>query len=262
MKISFKAETNRDVLLHLGIIVALLVLLVLGFFYAYLPYTTNHGQTVAVPDLRGMHISEVEKFLSERDLEYVIDDSTYDPRAKPLTVNTQDPAPNANVKQGRKIFLTINAKNPPMVKMPKLINRSLANAQSELEGAGLLLGTTSYVPDLQINMVLKQQLAGKDIVEGTPIPKGSRIDLVIGDGLGQQEFDVPNLVGMPFEEVQTTLAGNGLQLGTFVYQQGPDSLQNVVVKQKPTPGSKIRTGDMVDVWIIGTDPQKSAPAND
>lgn len=254
MKISFKAETPRDVLLHLAIILAMGILLVLSFFYLYLPYVTNHGQTVAVPDLRGMHVDQVKEYLSERDLEFIVDDSTFDPAAQPLTVASQDPAPNAKVKQGRKIFLTINRRFPPMVKMPKLINRSLPNAQRELESYGLLMAKPTYVPDMQVNMVLKQLLNGKEIAEGTPIPKGSRIELVIGDGLGNQELDVPELLGKPLEEVATILGGSGLQLGTVIYSPGNDSLQNTVIKQRPEIGTKIRVGDVVDVWIRGTDP--------
>ncbi len=262
MKISFKAESKRDVALHLGIIISIFVLFVLAFFYIYLPYTTNHGQTVSVPDLKGMPLEKVDEFLSDRDLEYIVDDSTYDPRAQPLTVHSQDPAPNAKVKQGRKIFLTINAKNPPMVKMPKLINRSFTNAQSELESYGLLFGKAVYKPDIQVNMVLEQRYKGQEIAEGSPVPKGSVIDLVVGDGLGNQEFDMPDLRGKPFEEIQTILGGSGLQLGSIIYQPQPDSSQNIILRQKPAEGSKVRVGDVVDVWIRGSDPAQSLPASD
>lgn len=262
MKISFRAESKRDVLLHLGIVFAVFILIILSFFYLYLPFTTNHGQTVTVPDLKGMTLEQVEDYLSERDLEYIVDDSTYDPKAQPLTVYTQDPASGATVKQGRKIFLTINAKNPPLVKMPKLINRSFVNAQGELESYGLQLGKAEYRPDIQVNMVLEQRYNGQLIAEGTPVPKGAKIDLVIGDGVGKQEFDMPSLVGMPFEEIQSTLAGNGLQIGSILYVNQPDSTQNVVVKHKPAAATKVRVGDAVDIWIRGQDPSTSTPSND
>jgi beta-lactam-binding protein with PASTA domain len=209
-----------------------------------------------------MSLEQVKEFLSKRDLEFIVDDSTYDPRAKPLTVHSQDPAPNAKVKQGRKIFLTVNAMMPPMVKMPKLINRSFTNAQSELESYGLILGKPEYVPDLQVNMVLKQKINGVEIAEGTPLPKGSVITLTIGDGLGNLESPAPDLKGKPFEEIQTILGAAGLQLGIIMYQDQPDSSQNIVLKQRPAPGSMVRVGDAIDVWIRGKDPSQSATSAD
>jgi beta-lactam-binding protein with PASTA domain len=94
------------------------------------------------------------------------------------------------------------------------------------------------------------------------VPKGSVISLVVGDGLGNQEFEMPDLRGKPFEEIQTILGGSGLQLGSTIYISQPDSAQNIVLKQKPTQGAKVRVGDVIDVWIRGTDPTQSPSAAD
>jgi beta-lactam-binding protein with PASTA domain len=146
--------------------------------------------------------------------------------------------------------------------MPNLLNRSLINAQGELESYGLLLGKIEYVPDLQQNAVLKQRVNGRDVAEGAEVPKGSRIDLVVGDGLGNQEFEVPNLIGKPQEEASLLLSGSGLQVGSVIFEEHADTTQGLVIKQKPAAGTKIRVGDVVDIWVIGTDPAKSAPAVD
>jgi len=256
MKISLKAQNKRDVLLHLLLVICLGIILLLVFFYLYLPFTTNHNQTVTVPNLVGMNLKEVEDYLKERELDFVIEDSVYKPDAKPLTVSAQFPYPDGKVKKGRKIFLSIYSLKPPIVKMPKLVGRSLVNAQTELENAGLRLGKVDYKPDIQQNAVLEQIYNGAAIVEGADIPKGSKVDLVVADGLGTQEFDVPDLKGLLLEEAELNVNGSNLQLGVVVYDPTSTDTPGVVFKQKPEAGegNKIRAGSVIDIWVSGEDP--------
>jgi beta-lactam-binding protein with PASTA domain len=247
----FRAETTRDVFLHILIAILVAAILLVGFFNLYLPYTTNHGQTITVPNLVGMHKDQLESFLKERDLEFQIDDSVYHAGALAFLVFQQYPLPGSKVKQNRKIYLSINSKNPPLVKMPALLNRSFENARRELESFGLIPGEITYVPDLQQNAVLKQNYQGREIKEGELIAKGSKIDLVIGDGLGTKELDVPDLAGMPLDEAILVLQGSNLQKGTVIAEEKPGMADNTVIRQKPEAGSKIREGDVVDIWIAG-----------
>jgi len=246
--------SKREILLHLLLIFGVGLLLILSFFYVYLPYTTHHGQTITVPNLVGKHMNELPDFLEVRELDFKIDDSSFVPNAAPFTVYQQYPLAGSQVKQFRKIYVSIYAKNPPSVIMPNLVNRSLINAQRELESFGLLLGNLQYVPDIQQNAVLKQQVNGLDIKAGVSIAKGTKIDLLVGDGYGIQEFEVPNLAGKPLDEATIVLQGSGLQIGVIIYEKNEDMPEGAIVKQKPSPGVKIRVGDVVDVWVSGNDP--------
>ncbi len=259
----FRAESKRDVYLHLLIVVLTGAVLVVGFFNIYLPFTTNHGQTITVPNLQGMHRDQLEEFLEARDLEFQLDDSLYHAGAQPYLVFQQYPLPGAKVKQGRKIYVSINSKTPPLVKMPNLLNRSFLNAQRELENSGLRMGATKLIPDLQFNAVLKQQVGGKDIPPGTQISKGTYIDLVIGDGLSNRELDVPNLTGLPLDEAIVLLQGSGLQKGSVIAQEDASVPVNSVIRQKPEAGSRIKEGDVVDIWISGNEvPKPEEPTDD
>src|SRR5690606_5035633 len=120
-------------------------------------------------------------------------------------VMKQYPLAGAQVKENRKIFISLNAVNPPNVRMPKLIDSSVKNAQLVLRSFGLELGEITYKPDLAANAVLEQLHKGKPIEEGAYIAKGSKIDLVVGDGKGNTEFTIPNLMGMDLETAQFTI---------------------------------------------------------
>jgi eukaryotic-like serine/threonine-protein kinase len=214
---------------------------------------TQHGQTITVPDLSGKKMADVQRLLDSRKLEYKIIDSSYSAKVKPLTVIDQNPKPGSKVKEERTVYLTINAKTPPKVKMPDLRDASLKQAQIELESYGLRVGKLTYKPDLALNAVLDQQVRGKSIAPGSMIAKGTRIDLVVGDGLGQTDIDVPNLVGLTLDEAKFVLEGVGLNLGAVVPDNTVGTSQNdaVVYRQVPEndPGNKIKQGEPVDVFI-------------
>lgn len=247
-----RAETRRDIFLHLIIVILTGAVLIVGFFNVYLPYTTNHGETITVPNLQGMYKDQLEVFLGDRDLEFQIDDSAYHTGAQPFLVFQQYPLPGTKVKQNRKIYVSINSRNPPLVKMPQFIQRQLNNAQRELENNGLIQGQIILVPDLAFNSVLKQQINGKDIAAGTLIPKGTRIDFVVGDGLSNRQLDVPDLANMPLDEAITLLQGSGLQKGSVISETSTTVQANHVIRQKPEAGTKIREGDVVDIWVSGS----------
>lgn len=266
----FKVNSVKDVLVHLAIIVLLVVIVLVLFFYVYLPSTTNHGETVTVPDLEGIHLDDIDEFLTKRNLRYeILKDSGYTAEYAPFTILNQHPAPGSKVKESRKVFLTLNALNPPKVKMPNLVDGSVKNAQLVLQSYGLERGNIKYVPDLAQNAVLEQNYEGKSIEAGTFIPKGSKIDLVVGDGLGNTVLEVPDVNGMDLEEAEFIIVGSGLKLGSILFQDaqqaGKDArevLDNavpgeryVVVKQNPTSERKVRIGVEVDIWLKVQDNQ-------
>lgn len=255
-----KSDTWLDLVKHLVVITLVSLLLLFLFFFVYLPVTTNHGETIVVPKVTGMQLTDLEDYLDERDLAYFVDDSSYSASTRPGTVLTQEPKPGEKVKEGRKIYISVAMKNPPVIKMPKLTDGSVKNAQMILNSYDLVVGKITLVPDLRQNAVLKQEVGGKEIKPGDPITKGTRVDLTVGDGLGNQEFPVPNVVGMPADEATTLLAGQGLQIGETFYQ-APEAGQTpgTVVKQRPEASSSatIRSGQLVDLWVAGEEPLKS-----
>ena len=120
------------ILINLAAVLILALALVLAFFFIYLPSTTNHGETITVPDLKGMNYNQLDNFLTSRNLRYEVTDSSFSGEFPPLAVLRQEPRAGSKVKENRKIYLWLNAENPPEVKMPRLIDGSVKNAQMVL----------------------------------------------------------------------------------------------------------------------------------
>jgi hypothetical protein len=82
----YSTNTKTDVLIHLAIIVSIILVLFFGFFFVYLPWSTNHGDAVKVPNLKGLSMDAAEDLLDEADLDYEISDSVFVSGAEPLSI--------------------------------------------------------------------------------------------------------------------------------------------------------------------------------
>ena len=259
-----------DLFKHLGMAITALILIILFVFYIYLPFTTNHGESLTVPNLEGIALEELEEYLEERDLRYEVEaDSGYSAKYAPLVVLKQFPKANAKVKENRKIYVTLNATTAPVVKMPNLIDKSLKNAQLELRSLGLTLGAIRYKSAFALNTILGQFYNGKPIAEGSEVPKGSKIDFDVRDGQGNQTFQMMDLSDMELEEAIFVMRGYGLKLGDVFYEKEGNiqkenregvveidtnpALPGRIFKQSPTSKRKARIGMEIDIWVVEVD---------
>jgi eukaryotic-like serine/threonine-protein kinase len=235
----------------INITIALTLLIAIGFFaFRYLDKLTMHNEMIEVPDLSGISVKELEEYLSKQNLSYVIVDSVYDMKKQKSTVLDQDPPPFEKVKYNRTIYLTVNASSPPKIKMPNLLNQSLRVAVAKLESYGLMMGQKKYVPYYAKNNVMKQLADGKEIEPGALINKGSEIDLVVGDGLSNEQIEVPNLINMRRNEALAVLSSSALNIGAEVYDETVnDSAQARVYKQIPEAFNKISLGTSIDLFF-------------
>ncbi|WP_284652914.1 PASTA domain-containing protein [Flavobacterium terrisoli] len=152
-------------------------------FFHWITYTTNHGQEITVPDLAKLSAEQAEEKLDALDLDYIILDTVdFRPEFPKLTIVEQEPKAGAKVKEGRKIYIKINASKYTMVTVPDLIEKTYRQAVPTLEAVGLLEGTITYKPYLGKDMVLEVRMNGKKLKAGDKVLKSSKIDLVLGDG--------------------------------------------------------------------------------
>lgn len=260
-KFDLRANTPTALLMNFVLALLLAATLTVSFFYIYLPLTTNHGESITVPDLEGLTLQQAESFLKERELRYIVTDSSYNPKLPPLAIISQDPVKNSKVKVNRRIHLVVNATRPPMEQVPNIIDNSVKQADQLLESYGFKRGDITYVPDIASNAVLRvfhngKEITRKQLEQGFFLPKGSKIDLQVGDGLGNMTFDLPNLVGKPLAEVQFLLHGMGLDAGNIIYEAANGRELGIVIRQKPAyePGKKVKIGEVIDLWVTGDEP--------
>ncbi len=217
----------------------------------FLDLYTHHGRTITVPDLEGYQVEEAAGKVSANRLRYVVNDSIYDQDREPGSVAWHNPDPGTEVKRNRTIYLTKVAILPEMIEMPDLTDLSRRQAITILETHGLNVGQLSYQPDIARDAVLKQKYKDGIIEAGTPVEIGTPIDLVLGEGLGENIAIVPLIIGMGREEAISALNSAGLNVGEEVLMD--DDEENIkVYLQDPDPLDEtqyLEAGSSVDLFF-------------
>ncbi|MBL6873405.1 MAG: PASTA domain-containing protein [Flavobacteriales bacterium] len=222
----------------------------------FLRFYTRHDELIELPDLLSLNIYEADSILKSKSLNYIIMDSVFNMEMPPLSVIDQNPKAGSFVKENRRIYLTIISKKKKEVQLPNLVDLTLRRAISKLNSIGLSAGNLSFVPDMAKNVVLRQSVNGKEIDSGTLLTVGSKVDLVIGNGLSDVMVNLPNLNGLTKEDAEILLQMNSINLGLVLYNDNvTDSSTAVIYRQRPTASENkmINLGMNVDIYLKSPD---------
>lgn len=263
----FKFITDRPFWVNLLVMLAA-VLLIFVLFFSSLGIITHHSSLVKVPSVLGKTTDAARELLEANGFDVSIQDSVYVDTVPPSSVVRQSPDADATVKSNRTIYLTVNRAVAPLIDMPDLRGFSFKSAQLYLQSLGLKVGDTSYTPDIARNAVKEQLFNGKPVEPGTKVNMGSAISLVLGNGEGEDELNVPDLVGMTVSEARLYLSNKNLNISAVLTDGAAvsDTANAFITKQSPLPFStlspgeivanKIRPGQLIDIWISATPPNR------
>ncbi len=175
---------------HIALMI-LLTFFMAGGIYFYLLNYTRHGEKLEVPDLYGKKIKEAEKILQDNHMKLVVVDTlAYNPDLPKFAVLEQNPKAGSGVKQGRKIYVKINAGGYRKVTLPKLRGLTLRQARSTLQAMGIVVGKVEEKP--YFAEVVLEILKGKDTLRsGDQLYKNSVVKLIVGSG--EEEFEIDTL---------------------------------------------------------------------
>ena len=163
---------------------AIVAVIVVSFFVLkWLNITTNHGEFVVVPNLKGKSIETVKIELDDLDLTMKIQDSAnFNPNYPKYSVIEQNPLAGAQVKENRKIYLILNPSGYRKVEVPNILKRTFRQAKPQLQALEFKIGDISYIDNIGKEVVLAMKHNGKTLKPGTMLPLTSTIDLVLGNG--------------------------------------------------------------------------------
>ena len=84
---------------------------------------------------------------------------------------------------------------------------------------------------------------------------GSKISLVLGDGVGDRQFVVPSLIGMTYGQAKSMLEAHGLAFGAIIAPNIDDTTNAYIYQQRPERFDDekrfryIRSGQLMDIWL-------------
>ena len=179
-----------------------------------MPSLTQQHAGITVPDLTHLHIDKAISKITKQGFRYEITDRRSSTNVPPDYILNQRPKPGTIVKPNRKLFFTVNIANVIEVITPDIVGLSLRNAQLQIENKGLILGSRSYESARFRNTITRQSIPA-----GTIIKKGTRINVVLSDGLGKKKIKIPNIIGIHLSKASEELFNNGLDIKEIRYQE-------------------------------------------
>jgi beta-lactam-binding protein with PASTA domain len=239
------------------VIAAVLVCLVL-----WLRGYTQHGVEIRVADVRGLTREQAELLLHDQGLRTQIVDSTYSTKVPFGTIVDQDPKGDSHAKEGRIVYLTVNASGRPRVPMPDLHDMSYRQAETTLRSIGLRVDSVyEYEPSAYRDLVLNVKANGEILQPGQLIEQGTKVRLVVGFGRGTTRVTVPSVIGLTLQDARSLLLHKRLTVGAVHYDEQPnDEEPSYVYSQTPEAGEQLLEGETVTLKL-STDIKKTTMGN-
>ncbi len=216
-------------------IVSIVAFLLLIFFL--LRIYTRHGESVSVPQIKGLVFREAITTLQNQGFEVRID-SVYQADKQPGLIIDQNPIAGSMVKENRTIYLTMITMVAPEIKFPEVRELTYLEAKSIIHNYGLKIADTIYIADIARDRVLDVKLGNKKLLAGEVLLKGTKVTLILGNGYGDAEVDIPDLIGLTLDEATFSIQGSSLTIGSIKYMGYiTDTLSARVISQTPQQDS-------------------------
>ena len=252
-----------------AVLITLTVVAILVVSSIMMNIITRHGTHRTVPDFTGIRIADAERLADDERLEIIINDSLFVPAYEGGVVLDQLPKGGAEVKAGRKVYVTINSFREKMVAVPYVAGRSLRQAKNMLEVAGLGIEKLIYEEDIATNYVLAE------IVEGREMTRESKVEIEMGSGVvlkvgvepERNTSIVPKAIGQSLQAAKSRLWEQGLNIGKVNLDEGINLLNQKdarVYRQSVSHNATTALGTAVDLWLTLDDKavEKSSQASD
>lgn len=240
--------TNMYLGLGLLLIIAILASGYLVFDKMLMPSYVGHQDFVTVPNVKNLEVEDARLTLNRLNLPVEVESGRFNPELPRNLVIDQNPAPDMQVKPGRRIYVTINTGATPEATVPSLAGISVDEAKNRLNAAGLIAQSSDIRPDSipspHKNLVTKQFPEPGKIVE-----EGSRVRLWYSTGLGSNLVTVPSVVGLTAREAQRMLLNQKIRSVVLGASASEDVSSQEIVRQTPSEGTRVKEGYEIRLFV-------------
>jgi beta-lactam-binding protein with PASTA domain/predicted Ser/Thr protein kinase len=218
---------------------ALLLAIVAGFLlYEPIMNRVQGSNTVAVPYVVALRQAQAESDITDKGLV---------PRTRQVSssefeegvVVSQDPAAGTRLEEGDVVSIEVSS-GKPKVTIPTVVGQDRDSALRELDQAGL---------DVQVVEVNSPEDKGRVTAQspdgGTVVVEGSRVRINVSKG--PRPVEVPNVVGLPYEQAAAELRREGFSVSRV--DGASDVAEGTVFDQDPSAGTETSRGATVTVRV-------------
>ncbi|MCE5225714.1 MAG: PASTA domain-containing protein [Porphyromonadaceae bacterium] len=167
------------------LVAGVITLVLLGGVMFWLSSYTRHNEAVVVPDVRGLKVEEAAEYFDRSNLRYNVIDSVFSNDVPAGAIVEMIPEAGAKVKDGRIVFITINASTTQMAPMPNVQDLSFRQAQALLQATGFNSVEIEYVPGDYKDLVVGVEHRGRMLNSGEKVSLKAALVLKISNGEGE-----------------------------------------------------------------------------
>lgn len=172
---------KHSILANFLAMILLIIGVLIGVFF-WLDYYTRHGEAEVVPDVSGLNEETALTILQGKGMQGVVIDSVFRPTQNPGVVLEQNPSAGSLVKDGRRIYLILNAKMAQMIAFPDVRDMSFRQAKVQIEGAEFVIKEVVFEPSEYKDLVLYVTCKGDTVRAAQKLPFQSEVTLHVGEG--------------------------------------------------------------------------------
>lgn len=191
------------------------------------------SEAVTVPDLTGKTLAQARTDLDKKDLSLVHRGTESNDRWDKGLIVRQEPAAGSKIRI-TKVIQVLTSSGSERVTLPDLAGKSLSDALTLLQAAGLVKGdlTQVHTPKLPAGRVLAQKPE-----PGTVVERNSPVGLLLSQGDLDDKYVMPDLLtGLSADRVIDRLKVLGFKVADIRYVYYPGQTAGIIVGQNPREG--------------------------
>ncbi len=202
-------------------------------------------KTVAVPSITGLSEEDGQKALNDAGLK-VEATSEFSASVEQGMIISVNPAEGTEVAEDSTVQIVVSKGPEPVkkVQVPQVVGKSLADAKSTLENAGLAVASSEQFHD----SIASGNVISQDITSGKSVDAGTTVNLVVSKGPETKYVTVPQMVGKEGTAVKSELEKLGLAV-TITEQASTSVTKGSVISANVQAGSSVAEGSSVTLVV-------------
>jgi beta-lactam-binding protein with PASTA domain len=148
----------------------------------WLSVYTHHGESVEVPNVKGLQVEAAAPFFTSSNLQYQVVDSIFDKNAVPGSIIETIPPMGTKVKEGRTIYITTNSFIALLITIPEVKDLSQRQALAMLKSLGFEKVNVRSVPGTYRDLVVGLESKGRAVEAGGRASASTPFTLLVGSG--------------------------------------------------------------------------------
>lgn len=210
------------------------------------------GKEIIVPDVSGMSEDEAQEKLTDEGFKPT-SEFQYDDNVAEGNVISTTPAAHSKAAKDTQVKMIVS-KGAQKKTVPDVRGKSEADARSEIQAAGLTVGSTSTQHD---DSVAKGNVISQSVTPGKKVSAGTAVNLVLSSG--SDKVSIQNFAGKDEEELLSWASQNGLNASKQKDEYSSNYEEGTIISMSPASGS-VSKGSTI-TYVLSRGPKPSDNTN-